>query len=135
MHIKQMRKTAVDPRWLSVPLVVKLTNTTVTTSSEKHQKQAQCCQQVPHWVLQGHDDQPGHHLASPQQMQTENRVSYQQVGGEEQLVRQDSQLLHNHGQGKPILHFTFKDIYGSQLVTQLPQVPLYKAKTHLQKCH
>ena len=73
----------------------------------------------------------GHHLASPQQMQTENRVSYQQVGGEEQLVRQDSQLLHNHGHGKPILHFTSKDIYGSQLVTQLPQVPLYKAKTHL----
>ena len=72
------RKSAADQRWLSAPLVVKLANTSATSSknSENCQRQVQHCQQVPHWVIQGHDDQAGHHLALPSQNQAEIRVGH-----------------------------------------------------------
>ena len=89
--------------------MVKLGNTSATSTknSENRQKQVQRCQQVPHWVIQGHDDQAGHHLALPSQNQAEIRVGHQQVGEEDQVVGQGSQLLHNHGQRIPF--FRSKD--------------------------
>ena len=44
--------------------------------------------------MQGHDEQPGHH-PSPQN-QAEIQMGHQQVGEVEQVVRQDSQLLHSY---------------------------------------